>query len=286
MSEPEVGSTLTHESFGAIANETRLDILRALWYRGELAFIDLFDEVPLDDTGQFSYHLKQLVDQFVVKVGDRYKLTNAGQEIVMTVLASVDGSNPLRTPTAIESPCHSCGEEVHAVVRGDWLRIDCSSCNKLYASYPIPRAGVHDRGAEDFLLAFEHHLRRMNSLVDRGICPNCLATMERTVIPDAEPEPGLPFVFFNCCEHCEMSVYTVPATRLLDHPAVVSFYHEQGIDLGSLPHWSLAWMFSGEPIEVVAESPLRYTVEVGVGDAVLVATLDAEGAVESVDITD
>lgn len=277
MNEREPPSTITHESFAAVASETRLAILHALWSAGESTFIDLFDLVDVDDTGQFSYHLDRLVGQFVAKAGDRYKLTNAGREIVMAVLANVDGESSLRSPVALDTQCHSCGADVLARSRGDWLRIDCTSCGKLYASYPVPRAGLHFRGAADFLTVFDQRLRRMNALVHRGICPNCACSTERSVVPDAEPEPGLPFVFFHRCSHCRMERYTVPATGLLEHPRVVSFYHDRGVDLFAVPHWELDWMFGGDRIDVLGESPLEYTVEIEVDGDGLRVTLDDGG---------
>ena len=286
MPHDERSRTLTHASFSALANETRLGILEALWMGGAATFIELFDQTDLDDTGQFAYHLNQLVGQFVTKPADRYKLTNAGREIVMTVLTHVDGENPLRSPHALDVTCHSCAADVLARSRGDWLRIDCSSCGKLYASYPVPRVGLHHRDADEFLAVFDQRLRRMNALVHRGICPNCACSMDRSVVPDAEPDPGLPFVFFHRCRHCRMELYTVPATGLLEHPTVIGFYHERELDLFDIPHWELDWMFHGDPIDVVAESPLEFTVVIAVGDDRLQATLDADGVARAFELLD
>ena len=277
MTDGAVSRTLTHRSFSALSNETRLDILEALWIHGDATFIDLYDRIALEDTGQFTYHLNQLVGEFIYKSEERYKLTHAGREIVMTVRSSIDGKNPLRTPTVLDVSCHSCGAEIHARCRGDWLSIDCAACEKLYASYPVSRAGLHEREAGAFLSVFDQQLRRMNTLVHRGICPNCACPMDCSVVPDAEPEPGLPFVFEHQCRHCLMEVYTVPATGLLEHPAVIAFYHDRGIDLYTIPHWALDWMFDGRAIDVIDESPLEYTVTIEVHGSRLRATLDEQG---------
>lgn len=286
MTDREVPRTLTHESFSAVANETRLDILEALWMHGDATYTELYDRTELEDTGQFTYHLNQLVGQFVHKSKELYKLTNVGREIVMTVLTSVDGENPLRSPITLDVSCHSCGADILARCRGDWLRIDCADCEKLYASYPVPRAGLHGRDGEAVLTVFDQRLRRMNALVHRGICPNCACSMDRSVVPDAEPEPGLPFVFFHRCSHCRMEVYTVPATGLLEHPAVIAFYHDRGSDLFAIPHWELDWMFDGRAIDVTAESTLEYTVTIEVEDERLRATLDEKGHTRTIEAVD
>lgn len=282
MTDESVSRTLTHDSFSAISNAIRLDILEMLWMHGEASFTDLYGRIDLEDTGQFSYHLNQLLDQFVYKSDEHYKLTNAGREIVMTVLTHVEGKNSLESPFALDSPCHSCGEEIHAQCYGDWLSIDCASCEKLYASYPVERVALHHHDADDFLAIFDQRIRRKNALVHRRICPNCTATMNRSVIPDAEPEPGLPFVFFHECEYCRFEIFTVPATGLLEHPAVIEFYHSRDIDLYDIPHWKLDWMFHGDPIEVVTDSPLEYTVTIEIETDRLRASLDESGDVQAI----
>lgn len=282
MTSGELSSTLTHDSFAAVANEIRLDILKAIWVNGDATFTDLCDQVDLEDTGQFGYHLNQLVGQFVHKRDDRYTLTNVGREVVMTVFTHVAGENSLQAPVALEVPCHSCGADVLARSRGDWLRIDCSSCDKLYASYPVPRAGLHYRESTDMLSVFDQRLRRMNGLAHRGICPNCTCSMDCSVAADVEPESSLPFVFFHRCRHCRMELYTVPATSLLEHPAVISFYHDRGLDLFSTPHWELDWMFDGDRINVIADSPLEYTVDIEVARHRLRVNLDDEGKAHDV----
>lgn len=286
MNSGELASTLTHDSFAAVANETRLDILKALWADGDATFTDLFDLVDLEDTGQFSYHLNQLIGQFVHKRDDRYTLTNVGREIVMTVFTHVDGSNSLQEPVAMDLQCHSCGTDVLARARGDWLRIDCLSCGKLYASYPVPRAGLHNREGVDMLSVFDQRLRRLNGLVHRGICPNCTCSMDCSVFADAEPDRGLPFVFFHECRHCFMELYTVPATGLLEHPAVISFYNDRGLDLFAIPHWELDWMFNGDCINVITDSPLEYTVDIEVAKNRLRVSLNDEGKAHDVQRVD
>ena len=282
MNSSDPVSTLTHDSFAAVANEARLEILKALWVDGDATFTDLFDLIDLEDTGQFSYHLNQLLGQFVHKRDDHYALTNVGREIVMIVFTHVDGENSLQGSVALEVPCHSCEADVLARGRDDWLRIDCSSCGKLYASYPVPRAGLHHRESDEILAVFDQRLRRMNGLVHRGICPNCTCSMDRSVVDEAEPEPGLPFVFFHECRHCFMELYTVPATGLLEHPAVISFYHDRGLDLFTIPHWELDWMFDGDAINVIDDSPLEYTVDIDVGSDRLRVDLDDEGTARDV----
>lgn len=286
MKSENPSSTLTHDSFAAVANETRLTMLIALWLHGDASFTDLFDRTALEDTGQFGYHLNKLVGEFVYKRNDHYTLTNVGRELVMTIFTHVDGAKSLTRQIDLEHGCHSCAGDVLARSRGDWLRIDCTDCGKLYASYPVPRASLQHHDSDDMLSVFDQRLRRMNSLVHRDICPNCACSMACAVVTDAEPEPGLPFVFVHTCDHCLMKLFTVPATSLLEHPSVLAFYHDTGLDLFDIPHWELAWMFDGRTIDVLSTSPLAYTVTIEIDTDQLLVTLDETGKAQATERSD
>ena len=102
--------------------------------------------------------------------------------------------------------------------------------------------------------------------------------MDGEIVPDAEPEPGLPFVFNHRCDHCRLEVFSLPGTALLEDPAVISFYDQHDVDLFTVPHWELAWLFDGDHVEVVSDDPFEYRVDVGLGDQQLRATLDETGS--------
>ncbi len=277
MPPTEYSSRLTHGAFAALGNPIRLEIIHVLWMEGEMRFNELYAHVDVDDTGQFSYHLDQLREHFVTTSGQTYRLTNAGKEIVMTILAHIAGSNPFESPHRLDATCHSCEAHLHAVSAGGWLRIDCPDCTKLYSSFPIPIAGLTDRSAEEYLVIYDNRIRRQYALVHRGSCPNCSCEMSRTVVHEAEPEPGLPFVFRHRCAHCRLEIYSLPGTGLLDDPAVIAFYHQAGIDLFARPHWELDWLFDGRSIELLDDDPLTYQIDIQVDNHTLTSTLDEAG---------
>jgi DNA-binding transcriptional ArsR family regulator len=86
---PSVHRAETTETFGLLADETRIEILRSLSDApdGGRTFSELFDAVSLSDTGNFNYHFGQLVGTFVRKTGERYELTGAGERVVGAILA-------------------------------------------------------------------------------------------------------------------------------------------------------------------------------------------------------
>ena len=74
-------------AFKCVANDTRVDILRALWAvrtdgDGTTSFSELRDRVGVDDAGRFNYHLGKLVPEFVRKRDERYELTHTGAKLI------------------------------------------------------------------------------------------------------------------------------------------------------------------------------------------------------------
>jgi DNA-binding transcriptional ArsR family regulator len=64
---PEGGTMpAPEEAFAVLGNEIRLEILQRLGEADEpLAYSELFERMDYDDSGNFSYHLDQLVGHFV-----------------------------------------------------------------------------------------------------------------------------------------------------------------------------------------------------------------------------
>ncbi|MFB9807964.1 winged helix-turn-helix domain-containing protein [Haladaptatus pallidirubidus] len=62
------------DAFQLLADETRLEILFALWNAPEwtATFTELKDAVGMRDSGQFQYHLNQLAGTFIRQVDDGY----------------------------------------------------------------------------------------------------------------------------------------------------------------------------------------------------------------------
>jgi hypothetical protein len=106
------------EVFSAVANETRFDILRAVW---DLTKTDAGDasatfaavraEAGVQDSGQFNYHLQKLSPRFVRKTEEGYETTHAGSQLVGAVV----GEDPLRVEATVEVD----GEELRLLLDED-----------------------------------------------------------------------------------------------------------------------------------------------------------------------
>ncbi|MFC6725509.1 hypothetical protein ACFQE1_14260 [Halobium palmae] len=130
-------------------------------------------------------------------------------------------------------------------------------------------------------LAFE---RYVNSLLDRargGVCPSCPGRVEPTLrldaegIPHADPDE-VPLVLYEC-HRCPELVSTSVGKAAIDHPGVVVFHHERGVDLRSAPSWTLGWVLADPDAESTDPVRVRPTVELD-GDA-LELVLDRGAAV-------
>lgn len=284
MSVRDGTNALTHEAFAALGNRIRMDMLRVLWFQRELTFSEFFDRVDVEDSGHFTYHLNELLDHFVYKAGEHYKVTNAGKEIVTTILAHVETDNPLRTPYHLSTECYGCGSTIAATSSRGWLRIECPECEKLYSSFPIPLSGLNDRSPADVLSVFDHRVRQIYGSLHRALCPNCFCPTTRAIVHDAEPPPGLPFVFRHRCSHCRVEIYSLPGTGLLESPAVISFYDRHGRDLFAIPHWELDWLFDGRRITVLEEESLTYHIDITVADDRLRVTLESGGTLKDSEV--
>lgn len=83
MSGPQITGETPEEAFSLVANETRFQILQALWEADatQQTFPDLRASVGIRDSGQFNYHLGKLIPEFVRQPDDGYELTYAGRQI-------------------------------------------------------------------------------------------------------------------------------------------------------------------------------------------------------------
>jgi hypothetical protein len=275
-------------AFGALADENRVAALRALADAdGALSFSELFAASPADTTAGFAYHLRQLDGGFVRKVGGDdgdendaddandepagYRLTDAGRRTARAMAAGTLTDTAEFEPVAVGDPCPLCGGDLLAAGRDNAVTVACGDCQQAVLQLPFPPAGHADRDAADLLAAFDrHHRGRLSAMAD-GVCPDCGADVDAGLsrasanlvghLPTDAPTPprlALDCGTYGLSLHCPVTLAT------LDHPAVVSFYHDHGVDVRDRPIWNVGdeWRET-----VVAEEPWCVRVS---------ATLDGE----------
>lgn len=244
------------DAFGALGGETRLDVVRALDADAPRAFSELFDATDEDTSAGFAYHLRQLTDRFVRRRRDeRYELTDAGRSVARALRAGTYTASVDRGPVELDEECPVCADpELVATVEDNVTAVACESCGSPLLRLPLPPGGYADRATADLPDAVDaHHRRRIQSFGD-GVCPECAgaasARIELAVDdpaagrddPDDPDDPDDAYVPVQAafeCETCGADLRCPVALTLLDHPAVVSFYHDHDLDVRDRPIWNV-----------------------------------------------
>ena len=269
-------ATTDPDPFATLGNELRLRIIEALHDRTEslapdagLSYTTLRTAVDVDDKGKFNYHLDLLRDQFIRKTDAGYRLTFAGVEVATTIQIGVWEDPPNRDPVEVDS--------ASPLVDGD----------PLYASYKDGLVRVHKRdGVPIFQIAVRPvgaETQTMSELVDvmatlheeaitqahGGICPYCQSQPERSLVDttEVEPEGGCSddepvtdattspwrHCFVATCPECG-PLFRVPAgAGIVQHPAVVSWYWDRGVDLRDIRLWELE-LFGDDAVSTASPS--------------------------------
>ncbi|WP_435359755.1 winged helix-turn-helix domain-containing protein [Haloarchaeobius sp. DFWS5] len=286
-------ATRTPEAaYGLVANETRLAILRALWEADEkcLSFSELRDAVGMKDTGQFNYHLSKLVGTFIDRVESDdtdddgasgrdggYEIRYAGLAVLGAILSGVYTRETSVGPVPVGAECMDCGAGLEARYEDERATVACTDCGEQFMGYSLPPGVVEGRDGDDLPAIISDYLYTVMTQVTAGFCPICTGQM----VPEpVEKERGWHAVYD--CERCGMTITSTLAGAVVDHPAVVGFHYDHGIDMRRAFVWELDW-FSPESATVVNDDPWRATIDFAFADETLTVTLDASLEVVAVE---
>lgn len=290
------------EAFALLGNETRVGILQALWDAfesgtgdNEVSYSRLFDRAPIDDSGNFSYHLEKLTGPFVRSTEAGYELKQTGINVVRAVLTGTVIEDPEFGPTLVGVECPLCGAAVEVAYADELITAHCTSCpgTRHWADEPgflfaglLPPASVEQRSVEDAFQAALVYVNYQIAALHDGACPHCSSPVETTVDVCADHQPSEGALCPNCgwahmaeawmvCSTCKRSVFPPARVVVLDDPTVTAFYHDRGIDY-RFASWETVVRSTDVGEELLSESPLRmrFTVPAGVDELQL--TVDDE----------
>lgn len=296
-----VGEPVT-EAFELLGNETRLAIMLALWenidpfgeglrdpYEGDaVTFSELQDAVGIRDSGRFTYHLHKLEDYFVEQTREGYKLLEAGERFVRTIVGIAGLDEAAVEPTEIDFRCPECGAPTAVTYGNQKLYHVCTACEGTYAlgekhpkgvlsAWSTNPSALRGRTTEEAFNAIgtQGTLHVMGQL-SAGICHWCSGEIDpRLHVCDnhgPETEGGCPACGrqYNpavrfLCSVCKFRGQTNIPQWSLHHPAVVSFYWNHGIELGydrfdvEMAEWR--WAVNEQVVEeVVSTEPPRMRI--------------------------
>lgn len=239
----------SRRTFELLSDEIRLRIITALGdASGEdgyasLAFTDLRERTGVDDSGRFTYHLKQLLDEFVEETETGYGLTLAGIRAYQAVIAHQSEGTVTVEPFDLPGECRACGGDRRAWYEDGRGHVGCADCGEIQFRYPVDARHVDPADPESLLDAMhERALRDYGSML-RGICPYCGGTAVSDLRFEADhwEETGMiddDALVHVVCEACSWFVYANLAAALRIEEPVQAFYAARGIDIWSEYLWT------------------------------------------------
>ena len=277
------------EAFSVVGNETRVDILRALLDLGAddapVSFTEIFEAVDVEDSANFSYHLRQLTGHFIRQREGGYEFRYPGRTVVSAIFT---GALTERTQLGffpVDGSCYECRGDLHGWYVDEQLSIGCTECGTVQVDYPFPPGALDDRSTEALLDAFHHYVRHHYCLAADGVCPECAGEVASTLIRTPEDE-DLAVALDHVCRRCGYRLRSTAGISLLDNADVLVFHSERGVDLDAEPFWHFDWCVSDARTVVRSEDPLRVELELACGGDVLRVRLDETGSVVETAVVD
>lgn len=259
----------TEDAFTALADSTRLAIIRTLWERddGVATFTELREALGMRDSGQFNYHLDQLTGRFVVKTEEGYALTIAGQLVYGSILSGAYNREESLGPIDLADPCPACGGNRTLSYADETVTVECDSCD-ISANAGVPPGVFAGYDLEAIPGVASRYFRTIVQQVHNGFCWYCEGQSTPTVVAMSEvvdeevDYPGdseeLPVVRYGC-QRCENTFTVNLGNSLLDHPAVVSFYYDHGINVQETSLWEFA-TWNTDRTRIESTNPFRARV--------------------------
>jgi hypothetical protein len=256
------------DAFALVGNETRAEILRVL---GEepwagLSFSELRSRVDPDlDSGQFNYHLQQLVGQFVRHTDDGYEMRPAGVTLYRTIRAGTFSRTATVEPFEAGFDCYFCGSTVEASYEDGIFHLRCLGCEHVYSHTMAPPSAVEGVAREELLARIDQYNHHTMLAFARGVCPVCVHGVDREFIPgeSAWSEGAERFDLFvrHTCGYCGNRHFMSVGLALLYRPLVVCFFHGRGLDVTSAPHWELEFAMTDRDVTVRSRDPWEVALE-------------------------
>jgi DNA-binding transcriptional ArsR family regulator/rubredoxin len=256
------------DAFALVGNETRAEILRVL---GEdpwsgLSFSELRARAAPDmDSGQFNYHLQQLVGQFVRHTEEGYEMRPSGATLYRTIRAGTFNRRASVEPFDAGFSCYVCGGTVEASYEDGMFDLRCGACGHVYSRTTAPPSAVEGVAPGNLLARIDQYNRHIMLAFSRGVCHICVNGVEREFIHGEEvwTEGADRFDLFvqHTCGHCGNRHYMTVGLALLYRPELVCFFHERGLDVTSRPHWELPFLMTDDDVTVRSEDPWEVALE-------------------------
>lgn len=301
----EDGVLSPEEAFALLGDETRMEILLALWeefsrygFDEAMTFSDLYARSDSDDTGNFNYHLGKLTGQFVQQTDEGYRLTESGFRLANAIAGGATTEAPIPGPTPVDAACPNCESPLELVSADETVWVVCTGCEGYYAAqeravagFQLPPEGVRARSPEGILDASVAYTVGKGRIMENGVCPECGGETDQQFLAcdDHDPSDGIcdtcgsrfAAVFRFVCSTCRNDIIAPGWAPLSDHPALIAFYHEHGVEHRENTWASMRRVYGWE-IEPVDDPPVLEVTVCHEGDE-LTATIDESATVTHIE---
>lgn len=283
---PDVEYQPPDEVFGMLASDVRMSILLALGNPPgrTMTFSELYEATEVDDSGNFSYHLNELVGTFVRKETDGYQLMHAGEQVFGAVHAGTHRAKATVPATRFGGTCQLCGSSLLFEYRDEFVRVFCSEC-EAGRTFPFPPGIVPEYAIEDLPGVSARWFRTQIQRTVDGFCSVCAGPIEGELTGGVRPDqtPPQPSMAAFECRKCGKTVRVSVATIVTFHPVVEGFLFEHGFDTRTAPH-SEVWDALDRTAEMVcSRKPLAIEVMFGHESERITAVVDSTASVASVE---
>ena len=305
-SESEVGGVSPEEAFAILSDETRLNIIRTLWWAGAhheyddiddsastLSFSELRKRVDVNDNGRFNYHLSKLVPHFVRKTDSGYRLSGGGKRIARTVV-TVAGGHGGGLSGEVNTDCPFCGGAVTATYDDQWLRFACTECAGLFGDVapkgtllnaPFPSPGLANRTPDEALTTELYRCMSDLTHMVQGVCPECASAVRGTLSVCETHDASRDRLCETCrttfvawgelrCETCRFAKRLPVELCVMALAPVIGFLYAQGTNVLAPSLGDLFDFVQTQVATSVTQNPRRVVTTVGTDPDTLTLTLD------------
>lgn len=298
---PDSNALSPDEAFGLLGNDTRVGILQALWDAFEsgtgentAAYSELFEQVDIEDSGNFSYHLEKLTGPFVRQTDHGYELKQTGINVVRAVVTGTVTTDPQFGPTRVDFTCPLCDAPVEVAYEDEVITAHCTACDgtRYWGDTPgflfgglVPPASVDQQSVGEAFEAAIVYIMSQIAALHHGVCPHCSSPPETSIDICTDHRPG-DSLCPNCdwahmaevwlvCSTCKRSAFPPVRAVALDDPIVTAFYHEHGIE-HQFASWESIVRSTEVSEELLSEDPPRMCLTIPARGDELELTLDDE----------
>lgn len=249
-------------AFARLASDLRIQILETLVDspdRVPLSFMDLYDAVDTTNTSQFSYHLKQLTDQYVHHTDAGYVVSDAGRRVVQSIKAGEYTRQPTFDPVEVSTHCPYCeATAAEATHDGHLATIDCLSCDNTILRYDLQPGHIEGRDSIHSLQAADRQIRAEFGAAVDGVCLRCGGTVNADLSTGRAADPATALVVCEC-QCCEVTVSAPVEIAVLHHPEMVTRYWTDDVNVTTTPTWELLTTTADWDVEIADGNTVTIT---------------------------